>query len=132
MAPEVCLCKPYGLKADVYSFGLLFYQLCTLKLPFGKIEYDWHIRWAVKRGTRPRIPLAVPRLLRDLVKACWSPEPSDRPSFKDICARLPADINSLEPTDDLLDRSHHLLDQSMHSLEHFMDSLREQSQLSHA
>jgi serine/threonine protein kinase len=38
MAPEVCLCLPYGLKADVYSFGLLFYQLLSLKLPFGDIK----------------------------------------------------------------------------------------------
>ena len=35
MAPEVCTSGRYGLKADVYSFGLLLWHLCTLKLPFG-------------------------------------------------------------------------------------------------
>jgi hypothetical protein len=111
MAPEVCLCKPYGLKADVYSYGLFFYQLCSLKLPFGKITPDWHITWVVKKDTRPKIPLSVPRFLRDTMKACWSPKPSDRPSFQDICNRLPDSMNSTE----ILDRSTHLLDRSKHS-----------------
>jgi hypothetical protein len=119
MAPEVCLCLPYGLKADVYSFGLLFYQLLSLKLPFGTIQEDWHYRWVVKRATRPTIPLSLPAFLRDKIKACWSPNPSDRPSFEDICARFPDDIESLEMTKQgrcINDRSGFLLDKSMHSL----------------
>jgi hypothetical protein len=124
MAPEVSLCLPYGKKADVYSFGIFFYQLCTLKLPFGKITPEWHIRWVVKRATRPKIPLSVPCFLRDTMKACWSPEPSDRPSFKDICARLPDALDLTEQTNDLLDKS-------MHSTEHSMDGIHKQSQSSH-
>lgn len=33
MAPEVAKCKPYGLKADIYSFGVLAYELFVGKLP---------------------------------------------------------------------------------------------------
>jgi hypothetical protein len=118
MAPEVCLCLPYGLKADVYSFGLLFYQLLSLKLPFGTIQEDWHYRWVVKRGTRPQIPPTLPAFLRDKIKACWSPNPSDRPSFRYICAKFPGDIESLEMTKQgrcIDDRSHFLMDKSMNS-----------------
>jgi hypothetical protein len=119
MAPEVCLCLPYGLKADVYSFGIFFYQLLALQLPFGNIQEDWHYRFVVKRGTRPAIPHSLPDFLRDKIKACWSPKPSDRPSFKDICASFPEDIESLQMTREgrtsILDRSRHLLDKSLHS-----------------
>jgi hypothetical protein len=118
MAPEVCLCLPYGLKADVYSFGLFFYQLLALKLPFGNIQEDWHYRWVVKRGTRPSIPHSLPDFLRDKIKACWSPNPSDRPSFKDICACFPEYIGALHTTkqrQSIVDRSRHLLDKSNHS-----------------
>lgn len=34
MAPEVMQCLGYTLKVDVYSFGILLYELCTLELPF--------------------------------------------------------------------------------------------------
>lgn len=118
MAPEVCLCKPYGLKADVYSFGLFFYELVALKLPFGEVQEDWHYRWVVKRGTRPSIPSSLPGFLRDSIKACWSLNPSDRPSFKDICSSFPDYIVSLDMTQQrqsILDRSRHLMDKSKHS-----------------
>jgi hypothetical protein len=119
MAPEVCLCLPYGLKADVYSFGLFFYQLLALELPFGQIQEQWHYRWVVKRGTRPLIPASMPGFLRDKIQACWSPNPSDRPSFKDICDRFPEDIESIYKTKpqrrSIIDRSRHLLDKSIHS-----------------
>jgi hypothetical protein len=118
MAPEVCLCLPYGLKADVYSYGLFFYQLLSLKLPFGDIKEDWHLRWVVKRGVRPTIPRHLPAFLRDTIKSCWSPTPSDRPSFTDLCSRFPKEIESLvinKQRRSILDRSGHLLDKSIHS-----------------
>jgi serine/threonine protein kinase len=34
MAPEVMQCSGYTLKVDVYSFGILLYELCTLEVPF--------------------------------------------------------------------------------------------------
>jgi serine/threonine protein kinase len=115
MAPEVCLCLPYGLKADVYSFGLLFYQLLALKLPFGNIQEDRHYRRVVKRGTRPWIPQSLPGFLREKIKACWSPNPSDRPSFKDICASFPEDIKSLQMTKQRRSVVNRSLDNSLHS-----------------
>lgn len=34
MAPEVALGKPYNLKVDVFSFGILLWQMLSLKTPF--------------------------------------------------------------------------------------------------
>jgi serine/threonine protein kinase len=126
MAPEVCLSKPYGLKVDVYSFGLFFWQLCTLKQPFGEITADWHERWVVKRDTRPQIPSSLPPFVRDIIQACWSPKPSDRPSFKAICDRMPRDISLLQEVgvSMLHDRSQHLVNKSQHSAEVFMEKLK--------
>jgi serine/threonine protein kinase len=38
MAPEVLNEAEYNFKADIWSFGVLLYQLCTLKLPFADID----------------------------------------------------------------------------------------------
>lgn len=49
MAPEVCLSLPYGLKADVFGFGLLLWHLITLDIPFGeRISPDQHFKRVVK------------------------------------------------------------------------------------
>jgi len=41
MAPEVVNGESYNLKADVYSFGLLAYQILTGKTPFKGMQFDW-------------------------------------------------------------------------------------------
>ncbi len=41
MAPEIANRRPYNQKADVYSFALLFWQICELKVPYD--DYDMHL-----------------------------------------------------------------------------------------
>ena len=38
MAPEVALCKNYGLSADVYSFSILLWEIISLKIPFAGFD----------------------------------------------------------------------------------------------
>ena len=38
MAPEVALCKTYGLSADVYSFSVLLWEIISLKIPFAGFD----------------------------------------------------------------------------------------------
>ena len=42
MAPEVAFNKPYSLMADAYSFGVLFWQLCTLNVPYSGYSCKMH------------------------------------------------------------------------------------------
>eukprot|EP00586_Coscinodiscus_wailesii_P004310 CAMPEP_0172482872 /NCGR_PEP_ID=MMETSP1066-20121228/9534_1 /TAXON_ID=671091 /ORGANISM="Coscinodiscus wailesii, Strain CCMP2513" /LENGTH=333 /DNA_ID=CAMNT_0013246351 /DNA_START=135 /DNA_END=1133 /DNA_ORIENTATION=- len=55
MAPEVCLCEPYNLTADVYSFAILFWEIWTLKKPFQKLDYEGHTKKVVIKGVRPKV-----------------------------------------------------------------------------
>lgn len=34
MAPEVCKAKPFEFKSDIWSLGIILYELCTFKKPF--------------------------------------------------------------------------------------------------
>ncbi|XP_024542625.1 uncharacterized protein LOC112350522 [Selaginella moellendorffii] len=84
MAPEVWTSERYTKKADVYSYGMLSYQLVTGNTPF-KVGMDME---QVLRGERPEIPATCPEFLSQLMRECWSHDAKERPSFSDICKRL--------------------------------------------
>jgi hypothetical protein len=55
MAPEVCFSDPYNEKADVYSFGILLYQVASLVTPFDGFSMDKHERYVLREGHRPDV-----------------------------------------------------------------------------
>lgn len=38
MAPEVALCKNYGLSADIFSYSILLWEIISLKIPFSGFD----------------------------------------------------------------------------------------------
>lgn len=81
--------RKYTEKADVYSFGMLCFQLLTGKLPFedGHLQGDQMIN-NIRAGERPLFPSLSPKYLVSLTKKCWHTEPSYRPTFSSICRVL--------------------------------------------
>jgi len=53
MSPEVALCRTYNRKADVYSFGMLIYEIATLVQPFEGYTMHRHEAEVLRRGRRP-------------------------------------------------------------------------------
>lgn len=92
MAPEVAMKKPYNEKVDVYSFGVLLWQMCSLEVPFSGLSYVEHFQSVVVNGVRPKMDAEVsrswPDTVADLVKQCWDSESSRRPDVKDVYNQL--------------------------------------------
>lgn len=84
MAPETLKGnKNYGPEVDVYSFGMLLYELLTNSIPWeGKDPMA--VATAVVHKVRPDLPKDTPKPLRELIESCWSQKPSERPTFTEI------------------------------------------------
>ena len=87
MAPEIFMNKPYDKSVDVYSYSLIVYVAFAGELPFEGdpvANTPWAYADAIKSGKRPPVPDSCPAPIAQLMRQCWSPEPSQRPSFEDI------------------------------------------------
>ncbi|XWS32076.1 hypothetical protein CRYUN_Cryun23aG0129600 [Craigia yunnanensis] len=79
----------YTEKADVYSFGMICFQLLTGKVPFedSHLQGDKMSR-NIRAGERPLFPFQSQKSVTNLTKRCWHADPNLRPSFASICRIL--------------------------------------------
>jgi serine/threonine protein kinase len=99
MAPEVARSEPYNLTADVYSFGLLLWQVCSMDLPYDGMNRQDHSELVVYGNERPTLDSSWSTPLRILMKRAWEPDPSVRPSMDSIYKILKREICSLRDGD---------------------------------
>lgn len=83
-APEVLAHKRYGLKVDVYSFGIILWEMATNQIPYRDKTQAEIYSHVVTHGWHLKIPSSVPDGLRRLILRCWSIDPNDRPDFEEI------------------------------------------------
>ncbi|XP_076129153.1 mitogen-activated protein kinase kinase kinase 7 isoform X2 [Alosa pseudoharengus] len=85
MAPEVFEGNNYSEKCDVFSWGIILWEVITRRKPFDEIGGPaFRIMWAVHNGTRPPLIKNLPKPIESLMTRCWSKDPSQRPSMEEI------------------------------------------------
>jgi len=87
MAPEVALSQGYTEKADVYSFGIVLWQVVALETPHGEVSDDAIYRKVIHCGARPKIDGKWPSILRRLLQDCFASAPR-RPQMVKACEIL--------------------------------------------
>lgn len=86
MAPEVFEGSNYSEKCDVFSWGIIFWEVITRRKPFDEIGGPaFRIMWAVHNGTRPPLIRNLPKPLEILMTRCWHGNPAERPSMAEVC-----------------------------------------------
>ena len=93
MAPEVIQnnCKD-NTKADVYSFGIIIWEVCTRIKPYKDMSISQIINFVCNEKKRPDcglLPLdQMPKGLLELIENCWNTDPNLRPDFSSILFTL--------------------------------------------
>ncbi|CAL1570535.1 unnamed protein product [Knipowitschia caucasica] len=88
MAPEVIKLSLFSKSSDVWSFGVLLWELLTGEVPYREIDaLAVAYGVAMNKLTLP-IPSTCPEPFAQLLTECWSSTPHSRPPFSSILRRL--------------------------------------------
>jgi len=89
MAKEVARKERYGLSADIYSYGMVVWELCTLTRPFNSASSKEQLnQWVQQPHKLPAVRQIASPQIRQLLTQCWSEDPQERPSFKAIYSQV--------------------------------------------
>lgn len=80
--------RPYNQKVDVYSFGIVLWELITGLLPFQNMTAVQAAFAVVNKGVRPIIPHDCLPVLAEIMTRCWDANPEVRPSFAEVVQML--------------------------------------------
>ncbi|KAL2751538.1 mitogen-activated protein kinase kinase kinase 13 isoform X1 [Vespula maculifrons] len=84
MAPEIIRNEPCSEKVDIWSYGVVLWELLSGEIPYKDVDSS-AIIWGVGNNSlHLPIPASCPEGYRLLVKQCWAAKPRNRPSFKHI------------------------------------------------
>ncbi|KAK2434493.1 serine/threonine-protein kinase EDR1 [Trifolium repens] len=84
MAPELIRNEPFTEKCDIFSLGVIMWELCTLNRPWEGVPPERVVYTVANEGSRLEIPEGP---LGRLISECWA-EPNERPSCEEILSRL--------------------------------------------
>jgi len=93
MSPELIQRQNPTEKSDVFSFGIVMWEIASHKMPFNNYTDEIGIEAAIVRGERLEIPDDVTNEYSNLMQKCWANEPSERPTFDSIIQDLSSQIS---------------------------------------
>ena len=95
MAPECALYEPYNEMVDIYSVGVIMWQMITGLNPYAGLNRDEFMLRVVHNNERPptvfssgAFPIVIPPELKQVIEQCWVSDWTLRPSALDLLMQL--------------------------------------------
>ncbi|XP_036600227.1 vascular endothelial growth factor receptor 1 [Trichosurus vulpecula] len=89
MAPESIFDKIYSTKSDVWSYGVLLWEIFSLGAsPYPGVQIDEDFCSRLKEGTRMRAPEYATSEIYQIMLDCWHKDPKERPRFSELVEKL--------------------------------------------
>ena len=79
---------PYNESCDVYSWGILYWQVCSLQTPFANYSTRQHAEKVVHGGQRPTPDKSWPAPWRELQEECWKTFAGLRPTMAQVLEQV--------------------------------------------
>ncbi|PKC62814.1 kinase-like protein [Rhizophagus irregularis] len=94
IAPEVLSGKETTFKSDIYSIGMLMWEISSGQPPFINFDHDFDLALKIINGMRPKIVPGTPPKYKELIEQCWDADPSKRPDISHLDNKI-FEINKL-------------------------------------
>ncbi|KNA06761.1 hypothetical protein SOVF_177990 isoform A [Spinacia oleracea] len=98
MAPEILRNDPSNEKSDVFSFGVILWELVTMKIPWDGLNALQVVGVVGFMDRRLDLPEGLDPHISSIIKECWISKPEQRPSFEDIIPRMISILQSMPTT----------------------------------
>ncbi|GIM12830.1 hypothetical protein Vretimale_16062 [Volvox reticuliferus] len=108
MAPEVIRHEPYNEKVDVFSFGVVLYEVFGRVLLldlYSKDELE-ALSSRIAQGFRHSRPDCMPQAIWDLVQQCWAQNPADRPTMPLVVRQMELALEAMDEAEAAVATTH--------------------------
>jgi len=83
LSPEIINGKAYSFKSDIWSLGVVLYEMCALKPPFDAQSLTF-LAMKIVKGQYSPVPMSFSRELKNLVSTLLQVDPLKRPSVNEV------------------------------------------------
>jgi len=88
VAPEIFQGQKYTKASDIYSLGMIMWELMTGRRPFWDKDHDTELIIRIYDGLRPPIVTNAPKSYIELMQECWNLDPKKRPTAADMLKKI--------------------------------------------
>uniref|UniRef100_U3K1Q1 receptor protein-tyrosine kinase n=1 Tax=Ficedula albicollis TaxID=59894 RepID=U3K1Q1_FICAL len=97
MAPESLFERTYTMKSDVWSYGILLWEIFSLGVnPYPGIQVDTNFYKLIQSGFKMDQPYYATKDVYCMMQSCWALDSRKRPSFSYLVSSLASQLAELE------------------------------------